>query len=120
MKYLCSVWFDGTVLDNMDPGEKAKLDRESLDLLEGLRRSGHLLAHEALQSPTTAVTVRVRGGKMSVTDGPFIETKEHLGGFVLIKARDRDEAIRIAGDLAFRDLGGVEVRPIYTIPGSAP
>jgi hypothetical protein len=120
MKYLCQVWFDGTVLDNMDPEEKAKLDREGLAYLAELKTRGKLLAHEALQSPATAVTVRVRAGKMSVTDGPFIETKEHLGGFVLIEARDREEAIRIAADLAFKDLGGVEVRPIYTIPGSAP
>ena len=118
MKYLCQIWFDGTVLNNMDPEEKAKVDRESLDLLEELKRRGQLLATEALQSPTTAVTVRVRDGKMSVTDGPFIETKEHLGGFVLIEARDLNEAIRIAGDLAFKDLGGVEIRPIYIIPGS--
>jgi hypothetical protein len=119
MKYLCSVWFDGTVLDKMDPDEKARLDREGLDYLADLKRGGQLLAAEALQSPATAVTVRVRGGKMSVTDGPFIETKEHLGGFVLIEARDLNEAIRIAGDLAFRDLGGVEIRPIYEIPGSS-
>jgi len=120
MKYLCTVWFDGTVLDDMDPEEKAKVDRESLDRLSDLTRRGQLIATEALQSPTTAATVRIRDGKMSVTDGPFIETKEHLGGFVLIEARDLNEAIRIAGDLAFPDLGGVEVRPIYTIPGSAP
>jgi hypothetical protein len=116
---MCSVWFDGTVLDNMDPVEKKKLDREAVDYLDDLKRRGQLVATEALQSPGTAVTVRVRDGRTSVTDGPFTETKEYLGGFVLIEARDRAEAIRIAGDLAFRDLGGVEVRPIYQIPGSA-
>ncbi len=73
-----------------------------------------------MQSPSTAVTVRVRDGKMSVTDGPFIETKEHLGGFILVEARDLNDAIRIAGDIAFPNLGGVEVRPIYIIPGSEP
>src|SRR5262245_64024982 len=119
MKYLCTVWFDGSVLDNMDPLEKAKVDRESLAKVADLKRRGQLIATEALQSPDTAATVRIRNGKMSVTDGPFIETKEHLGGFVLIEARDLNEAIRIAGDVAFPNLGGVEIRPIFTIPGSA-
>lgn len=119
MKYLCTVWFDGTVLDNMDPAEKAKVDRESLAKVADLKRRGQLLATEALQSPATAATVRVRDGRMSVTDGPFIETKENLGGFILIDARDLNEAIRIAGDFTGPNFGSVEVRPIYEIPGSA-
>lgn len=119
MKYLCTVWFDGSVLDRMDPVEKAKVDRESLAKVADLRRRGQLLATEALQSPNTAATVRVRDGRMSVVDGPFIETKEHLGGFILIEARDLNEAIRIGGEFVGPNFGAVEVRPVFEIPGSA-
>jgi hypothetical protein len=115
MRYLCSVWFDGTKLDTMSPAEKETLDRDSLAYDEELVRQGHFIAAEALQSPSTAVTVRVRGGKASTTDGPFIETKEHLGGFILIEARDLNDAIRIASGIPLAKLGAIEVRPIYTI-----
>jgi hypothetical protein len=115
MKYLCSVWFDGTKLNTMPPGEKEALDRDSLAYDKELERQGHFIAAEALQSPSAAVTVRVRGGKTSTTDGPFIETKEHLGGFILIEARDLNDAIRIAAGIPLAKLGAIEVRPIYTI-----
>lgn len=115
MKYLCSVWFDGSKFDTMTPSEKETLERDSLAYDEDLMRQGYFIAAEALQSPSTAVTVRVRGGKVSTTDGPFIETKEHLGGFVLIEARDLNEAIRIASGIPLAKLGAIEVRPIYTI-----
>jgi hypothetical protein len=118
MKYLCSVWFDGTVLDAMPPAEKATLDRDSFEYNKELERQGHFIAAEALQAPSTAVTVRVRNGKVSATDGPFIETKEHLGGFILIEARDLNDAIRLASGIPLAKLGSIEVRPIYEIPGS--
>jgi hypothetical protein len=115
MKYLCQVWFDGTKLDALPPPEKSRLDRDSLEYDEELQRTGHFIAAEALQAPSTAVTVRVRNGKISTTDGPFIETKEHLGGFILIEARDLNEAIRIASRIPLAKLGAIEVRPIYTV-----
>ncbi len=118
MKYLCQVWFDGTVIDRMQPPEREKLDRDSLAYDEELDGSGHLVLAEALQSPKAAVTVRVRDGKVSMTDGPFIETKEYLGGFILIEARDLNEAIRIAAGIPLARLGSIEIRPVYDIPGS--
>jgi hypothetical protein len=113
MRYLCQVWFDGTKLDRMPKAEKDALDRDSLGYDRELQRNGHFVAAEALQSPNSAVTVKVRKGKVSTTDGPFIETKEHLGGFILIEARDMDEAIRIAAGIPLAKLGSIEVRPIY-------
>ena len=115
MKYLCQVWLDGARIDALAASEKEALDRDSLAYDRSLEKNGHFIAAEALQSPSTAVTVRVRDGKASSTDGPFIETKEHLGGFILIEARDMDEAVRLAGGipLARMELASIEVRPIY-------
>jgi hypothetical protein len=120
MKFLCTVWLDGKAIDALPEAEKAALDRDSLAYDSMLLASGKLLAAQALQSPETAVTVRRRRGKVAVTDGPFIETKEHLGGFLLIEARDRDEAAKIAGQVPVGGYGAIEVRPIYIIPGSTP
>jgi hypothetical protein len=115
MKYLCQVWVDGVRIDALTAPEKAALDRDSLAYDRSLEKDGHFIAAEALQSPSTAVTVRVRNGRVSSTDGPFIETKEHLGGFILIDARDMDEAVRLAAGipLALMELASIEVRPIY-------
>lgn len=118
MKYLCIVWFDGSKLDAMPPAEKAAFDRESLAYDTALQASGHYIHAEALQSPDAARTVRVRGGKVSATDGPFVETKEHLAGFILIEAKDMAEAERLAAGIPLARLGAVEVRPIYNIPGA--
>ena len=120
MKFLCSVWLDGKKLDALPQAEKEALDRGSLANDARLMASGKLLAAQALQSPETAVTVRVQNGKVSVTDGPFIESKEYLGGFMLIEARDRDEAVRIASETPICRYGPIEVRPIYIVPGSPP
>jgi hypothetical protein len=72
-----------------------------------------MIVAQALQSPQSSVTVRVRGGEMSVTDGPFIETKEALGGFILIDAKDLNDAIRVAAGIPLAKLGAIEVRPIH-------
>ena len=114
MKYLCQVWFDGSQLDAMTKEEKDALDRNSLAYDRDLEASGHMIAAEALYSPQSAVTVRVRGGETSVTDGPFIETKEYLGGFILINAKDLNDAIRVAAGIPLAKLGSIEVRPIYS------
>ena len=116
MKFLCTVWLDGKAIDALPPAEKEALDRASTDHDRALATSGHLLAAQALQAPETAVTVRRRKGKVTVTDGPYIETKEYLGGFLLIEARDRDEAIAIAGAVPVLEHGPIEVRPIYEVP----
>jgi len=81
----------------------------------GIRKSGHCLASEALQSVQTATTVRVRNGKTAVTDGPFAETKEQLAGFYMIEAKDLDEAIQIASKIPPARVGSIEVRPVRPI-----
>ena len=115
MKYLCLVCFDGTVLEKMSETEKIAFDNESLAYDEELQRSGHFIAAEALESVKSAVTVRMRNGKISTTDGPFTETKEQLGGFILIEARDLNDAIQVAAKIPLARFGGIEVRPIWEL-----
>jgi hypothetical protein len=114
MKYLCQVWFDGEALNARTKEEKTELGANSLNYDKDLVESGHMIVAEALQPPKSAVTVRVRNGEMSVTDGPFAETKEALGGFILIEAKDLNEAIRIAAGIPLAKLGAIEVRPIHS------
>lgn len=117
MKYLCLLYFDGKEVDALSEADKKALDRDSMDYDRELERRGHYLTSEALQSPDYAVTVRVDGGKVSTTDGPFIETKEHLGGFILIEAADLNRAIQLAADIPLVRRGAaVELRPIYDVP----
>jgi hypothetical protein len=111
MRYACLVYFDPRNVFNQSPEAEAVL-AESMPYDEQLSQSGHMVAAEALQLPAAAVTVRVRDGKMSATDGPFMETKEVLGGFILIEARDLNEAVRIAAGIPLAKLGAVEVRPV--------
>jgi len=110
MRYHCLIYFDPTKVFDGSPESNAVL-AEAGPHDAGLRASGHLVMSEPLNLPREAVTVQVRGGEMSTTDGPFIETREMLGGILLIEARDLNEAIRIAGGIPFARLGHVEVRP---------
>jgi hypothetical protein len=112
MRFLCLAYEEQKVLDDLTRSEWDVLRRETLDYVESLRRSGHLVHTNALQSARTAATVRVRGGELRVVDGPFAETKEQLGGFFLIEAKDRDEAVRLAARWPSARLGSIEVRPI--------
>ena len=91
MKYLCAVYLEPNALQGLSASEQANLDRDSLQYDDELAKKGHYIAASALQPPRTAKTVRHRGGKHVVTDGPFAETKEALGGFILIEARDMEE-----------------------------
>jgi hypothetical protein len=116
MKYLCLVYFEPKIWDTMSKSENEALDKDSLAYDEKLQQSGHYLTAEALQSVNTATTVRMRNGKISTTDGPFSETKEVLGGFILINASDLNDAIQVAGHIPLARYGSVEVRPIYDIP----
>src|SRR3972149_4262435 len=93
-------------------------DSECLAYDAAVRASGHCLASEALQPVQTATTVRVRNGKVSVTDGPFAETKEQLAGFYMIEARDLNEAIQLAAKIPPARVGSIEVRPIRPIRGT--
>lgn len=112
MKYLCLAYEEEGKLNAMSTSEWDALRSETLAYLDELRKNGYLIAAEALQSVRTATTVRVRVGKVAVTDGPFAETKETLGGFFLIEARDLNEAIQVASKWPSARLGSIEVRPI--------
>jgi hypothetical protein len=114
MRYICLVYFDPRKLQDMSPEEKAALDRDSGDYDKVLDARGQLVVAEALKSPREAMTVQVRDGRMSTTDGPFMETREVLGGFILVEARDLNEAVRIAAGIPLAKLGSIEVRPIMT------
>lgn len=117
MKYLCLLYFDGKAIDALSEPDKKSLDRDSIGYDRDLERRGHYLTSQALQSPDRAVTVRVAGGKVSATDGPFIETREALGGFILIEAGDLNQAIQLAADIPLVRRGAAcEVRPIYEVP----
>ena len=108
MKYLCLVYLDENRLDELP-------DEDCVDFDTQIRKSGHCLASEALQPVQTATTVRVRNGRLSVTDGPFAETKEQLAGFYMIEARDLNEAIQLASRIPPARVGSIEVRPIRPI-----
>lgn len=112
MKYLCLAYESEEMLNGLSASEWESLRRETLAYVAELREGGRLIATHALQSVRTAATVRCRDGKLSVTDGPFAETKEQLGGFFLIDAKDLDEALQIASRWPSARLGSIEVRPI--------
>jgi hypothetical protein len=101
----------------LSDGERADCYRESAQLAQDLAAAGQYLAASPLHLTPTATSVRVREGKRFVTDGPFAETREQLGGYFLIDARDLDEAIAIAGKIPMARRGTVEIRPILEIPG---
>ena len=105
MKYLCLVYGDEKAMQAMD-------DRRCASYHDGVRSSGHCISAEALQPVANATTVRVRHGKVSVTDGPFAETKECLAGFYLMEARDLNEAIQLASRIPPAEIGSIEVRPV--------
>lgn len=117
MKYLCLIYGEERVFDALSKREFDALVDEHLDYDGDLRRSGQLIVAEALESVTTATSVRVRHGKISVTDGPFAETKEQLTGFYLITARDLNEAVQLAAKIPAACMGTVEVRPIRELYG---
>jgi hypothetical protein len=115
MRYLCMVCYDQKTLDNLSKPEFDALVGESLAYDDELRDGGHYLYSGALQSIQTATTLRIQSGKVLATDGPFAETKEHIGGFIVIEARDLDEAIRLASKIPPARLGCIEVRPIQEL-----
>ena len=112
MLYLCLVYIDEKKLDALPRADYDALVAEHLAYDDELRRSGHFVVAEGLEPVSTATTVRVRNGRVSTTDGPFAETKEQLGGFILIEARDLNDAIRLAAKIPPARLGCVEVRPV--------
>lgn len=112
MRYLCLIYDEEKRMGDMSKGEADAFTGEYFAFSDGIRKSGHYLGGEALQPVQTATTVRVRNGKVSATDGPFAETKEQLGGYYLIEARDLNDAIQVASKIPSARLGSIEVRPI--------
>lgn len=118
MKFLCLVY--------QEEKEEANVPRETIEqakkdywaFAESIKQSGNYLVSHGLQHTDQATTVRVRNGKLSTTDGPFAETKEQLGGFFLIEAKDRAEAIQIASRIPSAKWGSIEVRPVWSTNGN--
>lgn len=112
MKYLCLVYHEESAIEALPASEHDAMMRDVLAYREELRRGGHYITSSPLKFVRTATTLRVRGGKVSITDGPFAETKEQLGGFYLIEASDLDEALRLAARMPPARVGSIEVRPL--------
>ncbi len=118
MKYLLLCCHEEKKLDSMSTSECGAVMEETMAYCEALKKSGHLIAVEQLEPVQTAMTVRVRNGIASVTDGPFAETKEQLGGFFLINARDLHEVVQVASKFPSVRFGSMEVRPVREFPSS--
>lgn len=112
MKYLCLACEEENRLNELTQPEWHALRQETLDYVEALKTQGKLVLTNALQSASKARTVKIRDGAMHVTDGPFAETKEQIGGFFLIEAIDLEEALRIAAAWPSARIGRIEVRPV--------
>jgi hypothetical protein len=112
MRYLCLIYDEEKKLGEMSKAESDAFMGEYFTFTNEIRASGHYLGGEALQPAHTATSVRVRNGKVTTTDGPFAETKEQLGGYYLINARDLNDALQVAARIPSARIGTVEVRPI--------
>ncbi|HEX5036170.1 MAG TPA: YciI family protein [bacterium] len=112
MKYMLLIYFDEKVLEKIGKAEEEKIETECLAYMNQLQAQGKFLASNRLQPVSTATCVRTQDGKKIVTDGPFAETREQLGGFTMIDAKDLDEAIEIASKVGPGRLGTIEIRPI--------
>jgi len=116
MKYLLLIYENEGDFAKVTEEEGNKIFAEYMDYTKGIRKAGNYIGGEALQPIATATTVRQRNGKTLTTDGPFAETKEQLGGYYLVEAKDLDEAIKLAGGIPAVRTGSIEVRPIMPTP----
>jgi len=112
MKYLCLIYDEEKKLHAMPKPEADALMGEYFAFTRAIQASGHYLGGNDLQPARNATTVRIRNGQTSTTDGPFAETKEQLGGYYLIEAKDLNEAIQVASRIPSAKIGSIEVRPI--------
>jgi hypothetical protein len=119
MQYLLLIYNDEETWERMPDEERGKIVQEYAALTDDLRERGAYVGGNPLQPTTTATTVRVRDGEQLVTDGPFAETKEQLGGYFLVEAESIDEAIEYAGRIPGARHGSIEVRPIMEVPARA-
>jgi len=111
MKFICLICAE-TVMEQMPVADAEKHYQEYAEFTADIKRNGHFISANRLTPSDTAITVRVRNGKVSTTDGPFAETKEQFGGYYVIEAKDLNEAIQIAARIPGARYGSVEVRPI--------
>ncbi|HSH43908.1 MAG TPA: YciI family protein [Arenicellales bacterium] len=111
MKYLCLICAE-KVMEHMSETEAARHFKDYEKYLDEIRQSGHFVAGNRLKPVDTATTLRVRDGRVTVTDGPFAETKEQLGGYIVIEAADLDDALAVAAGIPGARIGCVEVRPV--------
>ena len=118
MKFMFTIYHDERVLDAMPEKEMQALVDSAIEYAEELRRSGHYIASDALQRTGTARTIRVRDGKVATSTGPFAETREQLGGFFVVEAKDMDEACAIAARFPPARVAVLEVRPVRELQHS--
>ena len=116
MKYLLLIYENEGSMAGLSEAEQGKIFEEYMTYSRRIKKNGNYLGGEALQPVATATTVRVKNGKTLTTDGPFAETREQLGGFYLVEAKDLDEAIRLAAEIPASRTGSIEVRPILPTP----
>jgi hypothetical protein len=114
MKYMLLIYDAEATLAQMSAEESRAFMADYFKFSEEIRASGHSVAGDALESVRTSTTVRIREGRTSITDGPFAETREQLGGYYVIEAKDLDEALKIAARIPSARTGSIEVRPIVT------
>jgi hypothetical protein len=117
MKYLCLIYENEQDWASLSEEQGRAVMGEYFAFTDNYTKSGHVVAGNPLQPTHTATTVRVRNGKLSTTDGPFAETREQLGGYYLVEAKDLNEAIQVASKIPAARTGSIEVRPIMEIPG---
>jgi hypothetical protein len=119
MRYLCIVHVDYGLFRSMSKEEVVELEKNNLAYDAELVERGQLLAGHGLEPPESGVVIKVRNGEMSMSDGPFSEAKEQMAGFLLVEARDMNEAIAIAAGIPLAKGGQIEIRPVYAVPGQA-
>jgi hypothetical protein len=112
MKFMLMIYPDESMLKALPEGEFDTRMHQCIKHADELKANGQLLDTQQLEEPATAKSIRSRNNKVSVFDGPFAETKEYLGGFILIEAADMDEAVRIASEIPWIENGCVEIRPV--------
>ncbi len=119
MRYLCLIYQDEKIWQAMPRDEAEAVYGEYFAFTEDIKSSGHYIGGNPLQPTSTATTLQVRNGKLSTTDGPFAETREQLGGYYLIEARDLNDAIQVAARIPGVRLGSIEVRPVMEVMAEA-
>jgi hypothetical protein len=118
MRYICLIYEQESLWAKMSQAEKETVFADYYRFQDDINKSGHYVAGDPLEPTHTATTVRVRNGKTQTTDGPFAETREQLGGYYLIEAKDLDEAVAIAARIPGARLGSIEVRPVMVVPAT--